>query len=142
LVHIHITHELVQEERDYEAPEAPVINAKDWPKIMDMLHEFLARYLRETKIPLAYLVREDIDIPSDPDPATNYVTRQEVILHRAPHLNAVGEATHTYATNKQGMRIDRPNDPRQRLLDLFPASTMYTQRAHGIPCTTQSLLRT
>ena len=39
-----------------------------------------------TKIPLAYVIRED-RIPKDPvaDPATNYSSHAEELIHRAPH---------------------------------------------------------
>ena len=70
-------------EESYSAPEdTPTINDKDWPKTMDSLSEYLCYYLGETKIPLAYVIRDDVDIPADPDPAA---TVQYEMIFRAPH---------------------------------------------------------
>ena len=54
-----------REFRDFESTykattdNAPTINAKDWPKTMESIHEFLRSYLGDHKLTLAYVVRKD-----------------------------------------------------------------------------------
>ena len=50
--------------RDYEntwkaSDDVPTINAKDSPKTMEAIHEYLHSYLGDKMIPLAYVVRKD-----------------------------------------------------------------------------------
>jgi len=65
----------------YTAPmEYPKINEKDWPKTIEAIHEFLHHHLGETKIPLAYVVREEVPLPGDPDPAGDYAMIQDEMI--------------------------------------------------------------
>ena len=79
--------ELREFESTYKVPtnNMPVINAKDWPKMMEMIEEYLRSYLGERKIPLAYVVRKTVAIPDGVDPPTNYHTIQDEMIARAPH---------------------------------------------------------
>ena len=66
--------ELREFELSYKVPDidAPTINAKDWPKTMESIEEYLRSILGERKIPLAYVVRKNEDIPGGTDPSTGY----------------------------------------------------------------------
>lgn len=72
----------------------PMINARDWPKTMDAITEYLRTRLGERMIPLAYVIRDDVEvIASVDDPPTNYDSPIDEMIRRAPHgmMNNVGE---------------------------------------------------
>ena len=81
----------VRELREFESPykvpmdNLPTINAKDWPKTMETVDEYLRSYLGERKIPLACVVRKNVAIPDGDDPPTNYPMIQDEMIARAPH---------------------------------------------------------
>jgi len=85
-------------EKTHEDPEAPTIefNKTSWPRIMDTITEYLRDCLGSTKIPLAYIVRDDVDVPDeaeDPDIWTadsKYSTIQDELVRRAPHKDGNG----------------------------------------------------
>lgn len=84
----------IRELRDFEATykpsdDVPSINAKDWPKTMESILEYLRSYLGDKKIPLAYVVRKDENVP-DEDPDGGYATVQDEMIARAPHFTTVG----------------------------------------------------
>ncbi|KAI2490202.1 hypothetical protein MHU86_24393 [Fragilaria crotonensis] len=85
---IRTVRELREFESTYKAPtgDLPTINAKDWPKTMESIEEYLRSYLGERKIPLAYVIRKDEAIPTGADPPTNYPTKQDEMIARAPHF--------------------------------------------------------
>jgi hypothetical protein len=66
--------------------EQPVINEKDWPRKM-AIHELCGSVLGENGVPLASVVRENIDIPSGTDPSEWSITVAEDIIARSPHGN-------------------------------------------------------
>lgn len=83
----------IRELREYESTwkaseEVPTINSKDWPKTMEAIHEYLRSYLGDKKIPLAYVVRKDTDVPAT-DPEGGYASIQEEMIARAPHFSIV-----------------------------------------------------
>jgi hypothetical protein len=89
----------IKERVDYEetwtaAPdEKPVLNNQDWYHTMEDIRNYLARTPGTTKIPLAYVVRESIEVlPSAEDPSTNYTSLDAEMIARAPH----GTATYSY----------------------------------------------
>lgn len=89
---IHTVRELCEYESTYKTPStdsAPTINAKDWPKTMESIEEYLRSYLGERKIPLAYVIRKSQTIPAGPD-AGPYPTIQDEMIRRAPHFLADG----------------------------------------------------
>ncbi|KAI2499837.1 hypothetical protein MHU86_14654 [Fragilaria crotonensis] len=72
-------------EMTYKAPNnPPTINPKGWPKTMERIHEYLRSYLREQKIPLAYVVRKDDAIPTI-EPEGGYATVQDEMIACASH---------------------------------------------------------
>ncbi|KAI2513196.1 hypothetical protein MHU86_1234 [Fragilaria crotonensis] len=87
--------ELREFESTYKTPtdNVPAINAKDWPKTMESIEEYLRSYLGERKIPLAYVVRKHVAIPEGADPPTNYPTIQDEMIARAPHYMTLANGT-------------------------------------------------
>jgi hypothetical protein len=75
------------EENFKVAAEQPIINKKDWLRIMEAIHEFFGYVLGETGVPLAYLVRENVEIPPGTDPSEGYITVAEEMITRTPHGN-------------------------------------------------------
>jgi hypothetical protein len=67
--------------------EQPVINEKDWPRTMEAICEFVGSVLGETGVPLAYVVRENVEIPPGTDSSEGYITVAEEMIARAPHGN-------------------------------------------------------
>jgi hypothetical protein len=84
---IRTVRELCEFESTYKVltDNLPTINAKDWPKTMETIDEYLRSYLGERKIPLAYVVRKHVAVPEGVDPSTNYPTIQDEMIARAPH---------------------------------------------------------
>ena len=80
--------ELREFELSYKVPDldAPTINAKDWPKTMESIEEYLRSILGERKIPLAYVVRKNEGIPGGTDPSAGYSTKQDEMIARARHF--------------------------------------------------------
>ena len=59
----------------YSAPtEYPVINDKDWPRTIKSIVEFLGTFLGETKIPLAYVIRETVELLDVADTPADYAS--------------------------------------------------------------------
>jgi hypothetical protein len=79
--------ELREFELTHKTPtgELPIRNAKDWSKTMESIEEYLRSYLGKRKIPLAYVIRKDVGIPVGADPSTNYPTKHNEMIARAPH---------------------------------------------------------
>ena len=89
-------------EDKHENPTShPKINAKDWPKTMELMHEHLYTFLGETGIPLAYVVCAERVVPADPDPAEGYGTRQREMMFRAPHQDAAGTLLPVYRADNE-----------------------------------------
>jgi hypothetical protein len=42
--------------------EQPISNEKDWPRTMEAIREFFGSVLGETGVPLAYVVRENVEL--------------------------------------------------------------------------------
>lgn len=92
-------------ESTYKAPtEAPTINAKDWPKTMESIEEYLRSYLGERQIPLAYVVRKSEAVP-EIDGEPTYPTIQDEMIARAPHFTLDGAGVKvpdpTYLVNRE-----------------------------------------
>jgi hypothetical protein len=102
---IRTVRELRDFESSYKAPnDPPSINSKDSSKTMESIHEYLRCFLGDRKIPLAYVVRKDEDIPAD-DPAAGYSTVQEAMIARAKHFTVAADGTKTpdpaYINNRE-----------------------------------------
>jgi hypothetical protein len=72
---------------NYENPERkPTINDKDWPKTFEALEQYFTLKCGEYHIPLAYVIREQVNLPAaTDDPADNYAMPVEEMIARAPH---------------------------------------------------------
>jgi hypothetical protein len=85
------THSL-RSTKDYEekfkvTSEQPVINEKDWPRTMEAIHEFFGSVLGETGVPLAYVVRKNVEIPPSTDSSEGYIKVSEEMIACTPHEN-------------------------------------------------------
>ena len=84
--------------------DTPTINAKDWPKTMEAILEYLRSYLGDHKIPLAYVVRKDATVPAA-DPTGGYFTIQDEMIARAKHFTLgagdVQTPDPTYVANRE-----------------------------------------
>ena len=82
--------ELRTREKTFVRPtEKPKINHKDWFHTMELIQEYCAQSPGVTKIPLAYVLREDVEVPNhEADPSTNYSFHQLEMIRRAPHGTA------------------------------------------------------
>jgi hypothetical protein len=79
------------EENFKVAAEQPVIHEKDWPRTMEAIRDFFGSVLGETGVPLAYVVRENVEIPPGTYPSEGYITVAEEMIARAPHGNQAYE---------------------------------------------------
>jgi hypothetical protein len=69
---LHILHELKDsEEHATTKADPPLINERDWTKKMEAIEEHLHTNLDKTKIPLSYIIREEVGMPIGPDPSAN-----------------------------------------------------------------------
>jgi hypothetical protein len=73
--------------------DQPIINEKGWPRTMEAIREFFGSVLGETGVPLAYVVRENVEIPPGTDLSEGYITVAEEMIACAPH------GTKTYAND-------------------------------------------
>ncbi len=69
-------------EKTHENVEAPTIDAKDWPKTIESIREYLRGTLGDTKNPLAYVIRAEIPIQADPE--DGYPSKLDELIARAP----------------------------------------------------------
>ena len=66
--------------------EKPKIDHKDWFKTLEAIKEYLAQCPGLTKIPLAYVIRDDESVPDAAEhPSANYTSHQHEMIRRAPH---------------------------------------------------------
>ena len=78
-------------EEEHENVEAPELNPKDWPRVIENVKEWLRGCLGVTKIPLACVIRNAIDpTPEANDPAANCDSKQDELIARAPVRTVVG----------------------------------------------------
>ena len=83
LENVRMFKDLREWETNQTNPDAPTINEKDWPKTMDAIKEWLRGCLGVTKIPLAYVIREN-PLPGN-DEENSFPMRQDELIRRAPH---------------------------------------------------------
>jgi hypothetical protein len=90
-----------KEEEKPDPPTAPKIdhNHKNWPKTMlDAIHDYFTGVLGETKVPLAHVIRDAVEvIPEAVDPPNNYASPEdEMVARMMPHQDANGVDLPTY----------------------------------------------
>jgi len=87
-----------EEHKDVEKPE---LNSKDWPKTIEAIEEWLRGCLGVTNIPLAYVIREEEEVPQHAnDPTTNYGSLQDELIGRAPILDNNNNYVNTFLTDR------------------------------------------
>jgi hypothetical protein len=64
----------------------PKINVKDWSHTMDNIKNYLTQCPGETKIPLAYVVRKEVEVIDEAmDPVEDFKTLEHEMIYHAPH---------------------------------------------------------
>ena len=76
-------------EKNHKDVDAPEINARDWPRTIDAIEEWLRGCLGVTKIPLAYVVRDNVEALTV-DPVGGFTSKQEEQIARAPIVTVAG----------------------------------------------------
>ena len=72
-------------EEKHEDGDTPEVDTWDWPRAIETILEWLGDCLGQSGVPLAYVVRDDEDVPTaEYDPPTNYDTIQLEMIARAP----------------------------------------------------------
>ena len=98
LLSVQAVRELRLNEENHKNPTIPPkIDANDWPRTMEAIEEYLRGYLGTTGIPLAYVVRPDVEIPAD-EPDGGYASVLDEMIARAPHT-AAGALMPTYVSD-------------------------------------------
>ncbi len=81
-----------QWEEEMKEVTAPEINPRDWPKTIEAIVEWLRGCLGVTKIPLAYVIRDNVNVPAHAsDPVGNYNNKRDELIARAPIRNAADD---------------------------------------------------
>ena len=79
-----------EEEASKDPTKTPTLDKKNWSKTLEAVQEWIGGHLGITKVPLSYVVREEVDYPPHPtDPAfgqpdSPYSSHQEEMVARAP----------------------------------------------------------
>jgi hypothetical protein len=122
--------------------DAPKIDSKNWPKTMDALCDYFSCVLGATKAPLAYVIRDVVEVPPEADnPANNYDMPKDETIYRMSHQDDVGADLPTYKYDRskvwQTMSKVCPDEKCRTLCQTPP---MDTQRSQDLPSTAQPLL--
>ena len=86
-------------EKTHDDVEAPEINLRDWPRIIESIEEWLRGCSGVTGIPLAYVIRDTIDVPAA-DPVGGYGSKLDELIARAPIQDAAGAMVATYLSDR------------------------------------------
>jgi hypothetical protein len=95
--------ELKQEEEQHQDPDTkPTINAKNWPKTLESINDYIDGYLGVTGAPLSYVIRMEPAIqPGADDPEANYDTEHEQMVARMPHTDGENPAAWYVTDNRK-----------------------------------------
>ena len=106
--HVRAIERFRQNEKDHEDVEAPELNFKDWTKTIETIEEYLFGCLGTTKIPLAYIIRPEVEVtPSADDPPANYDTVQEEMVARAPHHDGADPPVNLQAYKDDNIKVSK-----------------------------------
>ena len=86
------------EESHKNSEKLPVFDAKDWPKNIETLQEYLRAQTGETGIPLGYVIRVDENVGVDPP--GGYASIPDEMIARAPHRDDQGFNTPAYQSDR------------------------------------------
>ena len=94
--------DMKREDEKYEEmkPDTyPKIDEKSWPDTFDNLDIFLRTYLGESRIPLMFVVRDQVEVtPEAQEPPTKYECVTDEMIARATHGRTVGNTTEVHPT--------------------------------------------
>jgi hypothetical protein len=82
-----------EQEKNHVDAEPPTLNDKDWPRTLENIQNWFRGLLGQTHIPLAYVIRPDTELDAPPeagDPTTNYATKVDELIRRAPIVETRG----------------------------------------------------
>ncbi len=97
-------HKLWEESHEDLDPPTELPN-KDWPRNFDTIDDWLRGCLGSTGIPLAYVIRENLDPADDPaGGADNWPSKQDELVARAPIRTVQNEVTTWNSTYKTDNR--------------------------------------
>ena len=92
---------LVEQEEAHDDPKLDegdkIVKLKDWSRTMENIQEALRGHLGTTKVPLSYVIRENVAVPdANTDPAfgmpnSKYVSVLDEMIGRAPIRNAADD---------------------------------------------------
>ena len=75
------------------------IDSKDWPRTIEALEEYLRGCLGVDGTPLAYVIRDDPEVPPI-NLVDTFATHQDELIARAPHRDAAGNFTATFLSDR------------------------------------------
>ena len=87
------------EEKGHTDADAPELNFKDWTKTIEAIEDYLKNCLGVTKIPLAYVIRDD-QAPT-PRPTGGFQSRADELIARAPIVDNTGAYTDTFLQDRK-----------------------------------------
>jgi hypothetical protein len=90
---------LKEQEADHKDLDPPELDSKNWPRTIEAMEEWLGGCLGVTKIPLAYVIREE-EAVAPFDPQVVYPTKLEELIARAPILDPNGGYCQTNLTDR------------------------------------------
>ena len=95
---------------EHQAPEQGKMefsHKTNWPDTIEAMEEHLKSVLGRDGITLAWITRQERQVkPAGEDPTSNYQTRQEELIMRAPHLervNQVEQQTASYNADNEAV---------------------------------------
>ena len=122
-------HSRAQLEKEHEDPNAPELNlaSKNWTRTIDAIEDHLCNCLGMAKIPLAYIIRKNVDPPADADdPQANCTDFAEELIARALHHADAAHTEHAQACKDDNVIVFN------KLAELLQGKDCWTymQRAH------------
>ena len=101
-----------EEHKDATQPELEVTAKTNWPEYIEAVEEWLKGCLGVTGMPLAYVVRPNTEvIPEANDPPTNYATKQDKLIARAPHNITDAAGNTTLHPTQSSTKTNTPSSP-------------------------------
>lgn len=115
----------VKEEADHVDPSPPTLGTTSWTRTFETLEDYFRKSLGVTKIPLAYVIRDQVEPKAHADdPSTNYSNDTEEMIARAPHFEPApvggGTPEHTDAYKQDN------NTVFDKLAELFREKACWT----------------
>jgi len=91
-----------EKEENHMDASPPKFSSKDWPRMIESIEAWLRGCLGVTKIPLAYVIRSDVNVRNELlDPPTNYILCKKELIARAPIIDANNFYNSTYVSDSE-----------------------------------------